>query len=61
MSSTNMISGYVPPHVDYTPAKIGEAAIHAVAQQVQSERGPASQVALSPAAEQAMKALHGGQ
>lgn len=58
MSSTNMLSGYVPLHVDYTPAKVGDAAVHAIAQQAQSERGPASQVALSPAAMQAMKALH---
>ena len=55
MSATTTLSGYSPPHVDYQPATAGDKTIHQRAQQRVSDRGPASQVTLSPAALTALK------
>ncbi len=60
MSTATTLSGYTPPHVDYKPAAVGDRAIHQTAQQLHSERGPASRITLSPAAQAAMKAHIGG-
>ena len=56
MNSARTLSGYTPPHIDYQPAKVGDRAIHQQAQQLASERGPASRVTLSPEAHAAMQA-----
>ena len=50
-----MLSGYAPPHVNYQPATAGDKTIHQHAQQLASDRGPASQVTLSPGALAALK------
>lgn len=55
VSATTMLSGYAPPHVNYQPATAGDKTIHQHAQQLASDRGPASQVTLSPGALAALK------
>jgi hypothetical protein len=60
VNSARTLSGYTPPHIDYQPAKVGDLALHQQAQQLVGERGPASRVTLSPAAQAAMKAHIGG-
>jgi len=55
MNSATTLSGYTPPHIDYKPAAVGDRNIHQRAQQLAAERGPATHVTLSPAAQAAMK------
>ena len=54
MSTATTLSGYTPPHIDYTPASIGDKAIHQMAEQVASQRPPAVHITLSPEAQVVM-------